>query len=173
MKPTQPNWAKGCSTHWTFDLQSKHGNESDCEANRTNADDVNMSDDGSSHWPEPRKKHTYLQSSTRHAHDCREKKNQGHTFTNTEEFLSLMRTYKDPFIDLYKTDMHVSDTSRHIRVSSKRSFYCLNLKKYLKNSSGDSPTSKLALLAINTERVRHMDRDETTDAFALGTRQIV
>ncbi|KAI4818902.1 hypothetical protein KUCAC02_004193 [Chaenocephalus aceratus] len=51
----------------------------------------------------------------------------------------------------------------------ERSFSCLRrLKNYLRNTSGDSRTSNLALLAINTVRTRALDSDKIIDAFALS-----
>ncbi|XP_034547876.1 zinc finger MYM-type protein 1-like [Notolabrus celidotus] len=53
-------------------------------------------------------------------------------------------------------------------VSCERSFSCLRrLKTYLRNSSGDCRTSNLALLAINTDRTRALDRENIINAFAL------
>ncbi|KAJ3609226.1 hypothetical protein NHX12_023750 [Muraenolepis orangiensis] len=78
------------------------------------------------------------------------KEEQGHTITSTKEFLSLMRPYRDAFIDLYKL-ICISLTLPVTSVSCERSFSCLRrLKNYLRNTSGDSRTSNLALLAINT-----------------------
>ncbi|KAK1890662.1 52 kDa repressor of the inhibitor of the protein kinase [Dissostichus eleginoides] len=60
--------------------------------------------------------------------------------------------------------------ARHYRIMScERSFSCLRrLKNYLRNTSGDSRTSNLALLAINTVRTRALDSDKIIDAFALN-----
>ncbi|KAK1906553.1 52 kDa repressor of the inhibitor of the protein kinase [Dissostichus eleginoides] len=96
------------------------------------------------------------------------KEEQGHTITSTKEFLSLMRPYRDAFIDLYKL-ICISLTLPVTSVSCERSFSCLRrLKNYLRNTSGDSRTSNLALLAINTVRTRALDSDKIIDAFALN-----
>ena len=96
------------------------------------------------------------------------KEEQGHTITTTKEFLSLMRPYRDGFIDLYKL-ICISLTLPVTSVSCEHSFSCLRrLKNYLRNTSGDSRTSNLALLAINTVRTRTLDSDKIIDAFALN-----
>ncbi|KAJ3581755.1 hypothetical protein NHX12_016273 [Muraenolepis orangiensis] len=90
------------------------------------------------------------------------KEEQGHTITSTKEFLSLMRPYRDAFIDLYKL-ICISLTLPVTSVSCERSFSCLRrLKNYLRNTSGDSRTSNLALLAINT-RVQQYGVEVTLD----------
>uniref|UniRef100_A0A3Q3ABG9 DUF4371 domain-containing protein n=1 Tax=Kryptolebias marmoratus TaxID=37003 RepID=A0A3Q3ABG9_KRYMA len=92
------------------------------------------------------------------------KEEQGHTINNTQDFLSVMRPYKDAFLDLYKL-ISISLTLPVTSVSCERSFSCLRrLKNYLRNSSGDSRTSDLALLAINPLRTRTLDSDSIIDA---------
>ncbi|XP_037531372.1 zinc finger MYM-type protein 1-like [Nematolebias whitei] len=92
----------------------------------------------------------------------------GLIINNTQDFLSVMRPYKDAFLDLYKL-ISISLTLPVTSVSCERSFSCLRrLKNYLRNSSGDSRTSDLALLAINPLRTRTLDSDRIIDAFALN-----
>ncbi|KAI4828619.1 hypothetical protein KUCAC02_022699 [Chaenocephalus aceratus] len=56
-----------------------------------------------------------------------------------------------------------------MQLSCERSFSCLRrLKNYLRNTSGDSRTSNMALLAIKTVRTRALDSDKIIDAFALS-----
>ena len=96
------------------------------------------------------------------------KEEQGCTINSNQEFLSLMRPYKDAFVDLYKL-ISISLTLPVTSASCERSFSCLRrLKSYLRNSSGDGRTSDLALLAINPLRARALDIDRIIDAFALN-----
>ncbi len=96
------------------------------------------------------------------------KAEQGHTINSTQEFLSLMRPYKDAFVDLYKL-ITISLTLLVTSASCERSFSCLRrLKNYLRDSSGDARTSDLALLAINPRRTRTLDCDQIIDTFALN-----
>ncbi|KAK0146464.1 Zinc finger MYM-type protein 1 [Merluccius polli] len=103
------------------------------------------------------------------------KEDQGVTIQSKEEFLSLMRPYKDAFVDLYKL-ISIALTLPVTSASCERSFSCLcRLKNYLRNSGGDSRTSDLALLAINPRRTRTLNSDSIIDAFALkhNNRRIV
>lgn len=96
------------------------------------------------------------------------KEEQGHRICTTQEFLSLMRPYKDAFIDLFKL-LSISLTLPVTSVSCERSFSCLRrLKNYLRNTSGDARTSNLALLAINSDRTRALDQEKIIDVFALN-----
>uniref|UniRef100_A0A672IQM3 TTF-type domain-containing protein n=1 Tax=Salarias fasciatus TaxID=181472 RepID=A0A672IQM3_SALFA len=66
------------------------------------------------------------------------KEEQGHQIGTTQEILSLMRPYKDAFIDLFKL-LSISLTLPVTSVSCERSFSCLRrLKNYLRNTSEDS-----------------------------------
>ncbi|CAL9699711.1 unnamed protein product [Knipowitschia caucasica] len=96
------------------------------------------------------------------------KKQQGHAVKSPQDFLHLLRPYKEAFMDLFKL-ISISLTLPVTSVSCERSFSCLRrLKNYLRNSSGDTRTSNLGLLAINSARARAMDSDRIINAFAVN-----
>ncbi|CAK6979961.1 hypothetical protein KUCAC02_028363 [Scomber scombrus] len=95
------------------------------------------------------------------------KKAQGHVVNDTLEFLALMRPYRDAFVDLYRL-ICISLTLPVISASSERSFSCLRrIKNYLRNSSGDTRNSNLALLSINKERTKTLDVQRIIDSSSL------
>uniref|UniRef100_A0A8C6SZ64 HAT C-terminal dimerisation domain-containing protein n=1 Tax=Neogobius melanostomus TaxID=47308 RepID=A0A8C6SZ64_9GOBI len=78
------------------------------------------------------------------------KKQQGHAVKSPQDFLHLLRPYKEAFMDLFKL-ISISLTLPVTSVSCERSFSCLRrLKNDVRNSSGDTRTSNLGLLAINS-----------------------
>ena len=94
------------------------------------------------------------------------KKAQGHVVNDTLEFLALMRPYRDAFVDLYRL-MCISLTLPVTSASCERSFSCLRrIKNYLRNSSGDTRNSNLALLSINKQRTKTLDVQRIIDIFA-------
>ncbi|KAI4831037.1 hypothetical protein KUCAC02_002638 [Chaenocephalus aceratus] len=98
----------------------------------------------------------------------RTKQQQGHTVKTTHTFLSLLRPYKDAFIDLHRL-LCISVTLPVTSATCKRSFSCLRrVKNYMRSNSGDLRNSNLALLSINAERARALDVQEVIDAFALN-----
>lgn len=87
---------------------------------------------------------------------------------STAQGLPLPNAALQGCMHLYKL-LSISLTLPVTSVSCERSFSCLRrLKSYLWNSSGDSRTSNLALLAINARRKRTMDSDKIIDGFALN-----
>lgn len=96
------------------------------------------------------------------------KKEQGHTVSTTLEFLSILRPYKDAFIDLYRL-LCISVTLPVTSATCERSFSCLRLvKNYMRSNSGDSRNSNLALLAINSRRAKALDVQDIIDSFAMN-----
>uniref|UniRef100_A0A8C5AUR6 HAT C-terminal dimerisation domain-containing protein n=1 Tax=Gadus morhua TaxID=8049 RepID=A0A8C5AUR6_GADMO len=94
------------------------------------------------------------------------KKAQGHVVNDTLEFLALMRPYRDAFVDLYRL-ICISLTLPVTSASCERSFSCLRrIKNYLRNSSGDTRNSNLALLSINKQRTKTLDVQRIIDIFA-------
>uniref|UniRef100_A0A8C5AB74 HAT C-terminal dimerisation domain-containing protein n=1 Tax=Gadus morhua TaxID=8049 RepID=A0A8C5AB74_GADMO len=95
-----------------------------------------------------------------------QKKAQGHVVNDTLEFLALMRPYRDAFVDLYRL-ICISLTLPVTSASCERSFSCLRrIKNYLRNSSGDTRNSNLALLSINKQRTKTLDVQRIIDIFA-------
>jgi hypothetical protein len=93
---------------------------------------------------------------------------QGHSVGTTQEFLALLQPYKDSFCDLNKL-LCISLTVPVTSAACERSFSCLaRVKNYLRNSSGDSRNSDLALLSINAASTRSLDADAIVDAFAVN-----
>lgn len=90
------------------------------------------------------------------------------TITSAQEFLSLMRLYKDTFMDLYKL-ICISLILPVTPVTYECRFTCLShLKNYLRNRSEDSWTRNLALFAMNTERERALDSNKIFDVFTVN-----
>ena len=97
-----------------------------------------------------------------------DRKEQGQTVKTTLEFLSLLRPYKDAFIDLHRL-LCISVTLPVTSATCERSFSWLQrVKNYMRSNSGDLRNSNLALLSINAERARALDEQEIIDAFALN-----
>ncbi|KAI4792925.1 hypothetical protein KUCAC02_033046 [Chaenocephalus aceratus] len=98
----------------------------------------------------------------------RTEQQQGRAVNTTRAFLSLLRPYKDAFIDLHRL-VCISVTLPVTPATCGRSFSCLRrVKDFMRSNSGDSRNSHLALLSVNAERARALDDQEVIDAFALN-----
>lgn len=96
------------------------------------------------------------------------KKEKGEEITTLLDFYTMMKPYRDAFIDLYKL-ICIGLTLPVTSASCERSFSRLKIiKSYIRNSSTDNRTSDIAVLAINANRAKRLCIERVTDSFAVN-----